>query len=181
MLLAWFDREWNVEYAFRGEGAGDPPSDTVSTSSRVKAFGAFDELHELCDVICAGGSGATWPTDMTDGIKGYTYGPRLLNQIGRKWRINSITGTWPEAGALRSRDAIKDGYPSVVGLGYFWHYVLAYGYAYETIDMGVPGYTVTKRYLKCNMGWGPNVSPRWYNLGDTFYSADFKVWRGPNG
>jgi hypothetical protein len=180
MLFAWFDRQWGVEYAFNGEGSGNPPSNTSSSANRSKVRPAYRALHELCDVICAAGSGATWPPDMTDGFKGYTYIPALADQIYREWHINAVTGTWPDAGALRCRDAIKNGYPAVVGLGWMWHYALAYGYAYEVYDLGV-GYTATIRYLKCNMGWGPNVSPRWYNLGDTFYAANVKIWRGPNG
>ena len=180
MLFAWFERNWGVEYAFRGEGNGNlPPTDTIGSSNRGRAYAAYNELHELCDVICAGGSGATYPTDMTEGFKGYTYLSALSDQIRRKWTINSVTGTWPEAGALRCRDAIKDGYPAVVGLGYFWHYALAYGYHYDEIQAG--NHTFVARYLKCNMGWGPNVSPRWYNMLDTFYAADVKIWRGPNG
>jgi hypothetical protein len=181
MLFAWFERNWGVEYAFRGEGANSlPPPDMSTSSNRTKVIDAYDELHELCDVICSpfGDEGATYPPDMTDAFKGYTYGSALSQFIGRSWHTNAVTGTWPDAGALRSRDAIKDGYPAVTGLGWMWHYVLAYGYAYEKIDSGF-GYTFTKRYLKCNMGWN-GVSPRWYNLGDTFYSANCKVWNGPN-
>ena len=181
MLFAWFERNWGVEYAFRGEGSNTlPPPDMTTSNNRTKVINAYDELHELCDVICNpfGDDGATYPTDMTDGFKDYTYASALPQFIGRSWHINSVTGTWPDAGALRSRDAIKDGYPAVTGLGWMWHYVLAYGYAYEKIDSGT-GYTFTKRYLKCNMGWN-GASPRWYNLGDTFYSANCKVWSGPN-
>jgi hypothetical protein len=29
------------------------------------------------------------------------------------------------------------------------------------------------------MGWR-NVEPRWYNLGDTFYSVNVRLWNGPN-
>ncbi len=180
MLFAWFDRNWGVEYAFNGEGSGDPPADTSSSANRSKTRPAYRELHEECDVICAGGSGATWPTDMTEGFKDYTYISKITGRIKREWHINSETGTWPEAGALRCRDAIKNGYPAVVGLGWFWHYTLAYGYNYQIYDMGL-GFTVTCRYLKCNMGWGPGTSPRWYNMLDTFYAADVKIWRGPNG
>lgn len=181
MLFAWFDRNWGVEYAFRGEGSNtSPPPDMSTSSNRTKVINAYDELHEMCDVICNpfGDDGATYPTDMTDGFKSYTYISALPLFIGRSWHINSVTGTWPDAGALRSRDAIKDGYPAVTGLGWMWHYVLAYGYGYEKIDSGT-GYTFTKRYLKCNMGWN-GAGPRWYNLGDTFYSANCKVWSGPN-
>jgi hypothetical protein len=175
MLLAWFDREWNVEAAFRGEGSGDPPPDTASSSNRSKVRPAYLELHELCDVICWGefsDQGAVYPTDMSEGIKDYTWVAALGGLIKRSWHINSTTGTWPD-GAFRCRDAIKNGYPAVVGLGWMWHYCLAYGYGYQKIDTGL-GYTFTRRMLKCNMGWA-DTDPRWYNLGDTFYAANFKI------
>lgn len=181
MLFAWFERNWGVEYAFRGEGNNSlPPPDLSTTTNRSKVFSAYNSLHELCDVICSPTSdeGATWPTDMTDGFKNYTWVAETTGQLGRYWKINAVTGTWPEAGALRSRDAIKNGYPAVTGLGWMWHYVLAYGYCYERIDMG-NGFTLTYRYLKCNMGW-KNHGPSWYNLGDTFYSANCRLWNGPN-
>lgn len=182
MLFAWFERNRGVEEAFRGEGANSlPPPDLSTQSNRGKLTAIYDDLHEMCDVICNpfGDEGATYPPDMTDGFKGYTYFAALTNQIGRSWHTNAVTGTWPDAGALRSRDAIKNGYPAVTGLGWMWHYVLAYGYGYETFDTGVPGYTYTKRYLKCNMGWSGH-GPAWYNLGDTFYSANCKLWSGSN-
>jgi hypothetical protein len=182
MLFAWFERNRGVEQAFRGEGANAlPPPDLSTQSNRGQLTAIYDDLHDLCDVICSpfGDEGATYPPDMTDAFKGYTYPPALAQQIGRSWHTNAVTGTWPDAGALRSRDAIKNGYPAVTGLGWMWHYVLAYGYGYEIIDSGVPGYTYTKRYLKCNMGWNGH-SPAWYNLGDTFYSANCRVWSGPN-
>ncbi|MGV3771435.1 MAG: hypothetical protein ACO1QB_00940, partial [Verrucomicrobiales bacterium] len=181
ILFAWFDREWGVEYAFLGESSGQrPPPDTTTTQRRAQVFSAYDTLHEACDVICGpGDEGATWPTDMTDGFKGYTWPSALVDRIRREWRINACTGTWPEAGALRCRDAIKKGYPSVVGLGYLWHYAVAYGYYWEKVDTGY-GFSVTSRYLKCNMGWGPGTAPRWYNMLDTFYAADVRIVSGSN-
>lgn len=181
MLFAWFDRNWGVEEAFRGEGGNTSPPPNLSTqSNRTKVIPIYDTLHELCDVICSAGSdeGGTYPTDMTDAFKAYTLFPASTQQIGREWHINSITGTWPDAGALRCRDAIKNHYPAVTGLGWLWHYVLAYGYSYEIIDLG-NGYTLTRRYLKCNMGWN-GAGPRWYNMADTFYAADCRLWSGPN-
>ncbi|MGI8603395.1 MAG: hypothetical protein ACR2OZ_10385 [Verrucomicrobiales bacterium] len=181
MLLAWFDREWGVEYSFRDEGQGtSPPPDTTGSSNQAKVIPAYDDLHELCDVICFGefsDQGATWPPDMSDAIKDYTYPPALADLINRSWTINATTGTWPEAGALRCRDAIKNGYPAVAGLGWMWHYVLAYGYAYEKIEAS-SNMVLTIRYLKCNMGWGKDVNPRWYNMLDTFYAARFKITNG---
>lgn len=176
MLFAWYDLNWGVEYAFNGEGSGSPPWDMSTSSNRSKVIPIYDDLHELCDVICNpfGDDGATYPTDMTDGFKSYTFVFANAGLLGRAWTINSVTGTWPDAGALRSRDAIKKGYPAVTGLGWMWHYVLAYGYCYEKIET-TPGHTYTVRYLKCNMGWNGS-GPAWYNLADTFYSADCELW-----
>jgi hypothetical protein len=172
MLFAWFDRTQHVEYAFRGEGAGDPPFDLTSASKRSAVFYTYNNLHEYCDVICndISGEGASVPSDMSEGFIDYTEDALDSGILKASWNIQSYYGNWPDAGALRSRDAIKKGYPAVTGLGWMWHYVLAYGYKYKTIDAG-GGKTVDKRYLKCNMGWGGN-SPQWYDLGDTFYSAD---------
>ena len=181
MLFAWFERNRGVEEAFRGEQAGLPPPDLSTQANRAKLIPIYDDLHEMCDVICnpASDEGGTYPPDMTDAFKSYTFIPASLGQIGRSWHTNAVTGTWPDAGAVRSRDAIKNGYPAVTGLGWMWHYVLAYGYGYEKIDSGVPGYTYTIRHLKCNMGWN-GVGPRWYHMSDTFYAANCRLWSGPN-
>ncbi len=180
ILLSWFDRNRGVEQAFRGEGSGDPPFELASSTDKAKVKTAYNDLHEFCDVICDvfSDQGATWPSDMTEGFKDYTKQADQAGQIKRSWTINSDTGTWPDAGALRSRDAIKKGYPAVTGLGWLWHYVVAYGYKYKTTDVG-NGKSVTKRYLKCNMGWAGR-GPQWYDLGDTFYSADVNLTKGPN-
>ncbi len=176
MLFAWFERNRGVEHAFNGNGKAPP--DLGNASNRSKVIPVYHTLHDLCDVICNpfGNDGATWPTDMTDGFKGYTFFPALTQLIGRQWNINAITGTWPDAGALRSAEAVKKGYPAVTGLGYFWHYVLAYGYHRKTVEL-FGGQKVHYRYVKCNMGW-KNSSPKWYNISDTFYAADCRLWKG---
>ena len=93
-----------------------------------------------------------------------------------KW---TIWDDCPEDGALECASAIKKGYPAVVGLGWLWHYAVAYGY--QRVDykhtQGGPSFLIY-RYLKCNMGWADTV--QWYNLCDTFFSSDFKLWNGPN-
>ncbi|HEX2749123.1 MAG TPA: hypothetical protein VHM91_14045, partial [Verrucomicrobiales bacterium] len=148
ILFSWFDRNQGIEQAFRGEGSGLPPFTLSTAADKAKVKPAYNELHELCDVICDlfSDQGATWPSDMTEGFKDYTKQADQLGQIKRSWNINSDMGTWPDAGALRSRDAIKKGYPAVTGLGWLWHYVVAYGYKYKTIDLG-NGKSVDKRYL----------------------------------
>ncbi|MFN0128360.1 MAG: hypothetical protein ACKV19_16930 [Verrucomicrobiales bacterium] len=98
----------------------------------------------------------------------YTYISTLPQFIGRSWHTNPVTETWPDAGALCSRDAIKGGYPAVTGLCWLWHYVLAYGYAWEKIDSGF-GYLYTnwKRWVGvAAIGSG---SPRAFAEGEEFF------------
>ncbi|TVR53844.1 MAG: hypothetical protein EA425_02860, partial [Puniceicoccaceae bacterium] len=171
ILFAWFDLHRGVDHAFRGEGLGkNPPPDTSTTANQNQVVAAYNELHDYCNVICNpfSSEGGTWPPSMTNGFKTYTVFQALGGLIGRQWHTNAITGTWPDAGALRSRDAIINGYPAVTGLGWLWHYVVAYGYQYRVTEVGPIGPTVSQRFIKCNMGWS-GVGPRWYNLGDSFY------------
>ncbi|HWB07311.1 MAG TPA: hypothetical protein VG796_30075 [Verrucomicrobiales bacterium] len=173
ILFAWFDRNQHIEYAFRGEGAGvDPPFDLSTIAKKTQVLPTYSDLHEYCDVICNAvtGEGGSVPSDMSEGFLDYTQDAIDSALLKRSWNIQSSSGNWPDAGALRSRDAIKKGYPAVTGLGWMWHYVVAYGYKYKTIFLG-GSKTVDKRYIKCNMGWAGSA-PRWYDLGDTFYSAD---------
>jgi hypothetical protein len=180
ILFAWFDINRGVEHAFRGEGFGqDPPMTLNSYSNRMRVLKAYDELHDYCNVICSPFSqqGGTWPTSMTSAFKTYTWPPAIVHALRRGWSTRATTGRWPDEGALPSRDAILNGRPAVTGLGWMWHYVVAYGYAFHQAKVG--NFTHNTRYIKCNMGW-QNVEPRWYNLIDTFYSANVRLWNGPS-
>ena len=71
----------------------------------------------------------------------------------------------------KARDSIQAGRPSIIGLGFYWHYPLAYGYKSRSYKL--LGITWdTQRYFKCNMGWGGS-SPEWRN--------GSSVWFGTNG
>ncbi len=180
--LAWFERNWSVKAAFGNLVTLDAPADSGGSVNKSKIRPVVSSLHDLCDVICTAFSdqGATPPGDMGEGGLGYTYIAKIAGLIGRQWSIGWTLGDdCPEDGALRCRDAIKKGYPAAVGLGWLWHYAVSYGYAYQHFYLAPDTIYMTKRYLKCNMGWG-NSDPRWYNLCDTFWDSDFKVWNGPN-
>ena len=181
ILFAWFERERGVRGAFGNWTAADAPINAKS-GNRQFVFPVMDDLHELCDVICTAFSdqGATEPSDMSEGGLGYTFTPRILGYIRRSWRMKwTIWDDCPEDGALECAEAIKKGYPAVVGLGWLWHYAVAYGY--QRVDWKFapdqPAFLIY-RYLKCNMGWGDTV--QWYNLCDTFFSSDFRIRNGPN-
>jgi hypothetical protein len=180
ILFAWFDLNRGVDHAFRGEGIGqDPPRTIDSWTNRNRVFRAYNELHDYCDVICSPFSqqGGSWPTRMTAALKTYTLWHASIGALGRGWNTRAVTGRWPAEGALPTRNAIQGGRPAVTGLGWMWHYVVAYGYAFHQVRQG--HLTFHHRYIKCNMGWN-NVEPRWYKLVDTFYSANVRLWNGPN-
>jgi hypothetical protein len=181
ILLAWFDRNASVKAAFGNWLQADAPAESTTSTSIGKLLPVLRELHEQCDVICTAFSdqGATTPGDMEEGGLGYTYFAKLSGYLTRQWRIRWTLGdACPEDGALRCRDAVKKGYPAVVGLGWLWHYAVAYGYAYQQYYIAPDTVYLTKRFLKCNMGWGDS-DPKWYNLCDTFWDSDFRLRNGP--
>jgi len=181
MLFAWFEREHDVKGAFGNILNHDAPGN-LSGNNKALVLPVYHSLHELCDVICGPGSdqGATEPGDMAEGGLGSTQLAKVVGAIKRSYKMKwTICDACPEDGALECAGAIKKGYPAVVGLGWFWHYALAYAYArqdYKLTENSPPLYIF--RYLKCNMGWGD--TNKWYNLCDTFFSSDFQIKSGPN-
>jgi len=162
ILFAWFDINRGVEHAFRGEGFGqDPPMTLNSYSNRMRVLKAYDELHDYCNVICSPFSqqGGTWPTSMTSAFKTYTWPPAIVHALRRGWSTRATTGRWPDAGALPSRDAILGGRPAVTGLGWMWHYVVAYQSIFKrpqtesrSADPAVAPAVVTRRPVHSRSG-----------------------------
>ena len=179
MLLAWFEVNKNVPGAF-----GDFATTDVSLSMNEYSKSYIDTwraLHSACGTWCVPFSdeAATYPGAMVDGGPTYLYMRYAMGIVHYKW--SSEYNFWSSGTyAMHCRDAIVNGYPAIVGLGWLWHYALAYGVAYQEMEM-MPGMFVgSRRILKCNMGWGPNSSPRWYDMDDTFLGIDFNIWKGPN-
>jgi hypothetical protein len=180
MLFAWFEVNKGIPAAF-GDWFSMDATLTMNNNNNSH-IGVWRALHELCDVMCFAttDAGATWPGDMFDGALDYTSFPVLAKLLYRKYHMEyDLTESGLAEHGLLCRDAIKKGYPSVVGLGWLWHYALAYGYKYQEFEAAPGVYIGSRRILKCNMGWGPNEAPRWYDLNDTFFGADFKVSKGP--
>ena len=114
-----------------------------------------------------------------DGAAGYTMTPMILGLIKRSYHMEyDLAESGVAEHGLLCRDAIVKGYPAVVGLGWLWHYALAYGVKYQEFEL-LPGYfSESRRILKCNMGWAGS-KPKWYDLNSTFFGADFKISKGP--
>jgi hypothetical protein len=181
IFFAWVQRNQGPRPALGWLNTMHPP-DSVGGANQAIIYPVGKDLYQLCHVICAPFSdeGASGPGDMMDAGLGETWPSVVVQYSNRSWNMRwTLWDSCPEDGALRCRDAIKKGYPGCVGLGWLWHDAVAYGYAYQQFYLAPNTPYLTARYLKCNMGWGPDDPPRWYNLCDTFFSADFHVTKGP--
>ena len=143
----------------------------------------LDKMHDYCDVICPPFSdqGATLPGDEAEGILDYTSGPRFVHFLNMSWNMRwaGLFSTFDD-GATETRTAVKSGRPSVLGLGEYWHYVLAYGYRVREFKVIANGPVMMyERQLRCNMGWGPGSAPQWWGFYDTFFSSNIGMWKGP--
>ena len=179
MLFAWFEVNRNIPAAFGDWFAFDV--DLTMNEYSKSYIDTWRILHSACGSWCvpASDSSATWPGDMMDGGANYTWGPKALGLIKRSYEMEyDLAESGVAEHALLCRDAIVKGYPAVVGLGWLWHYALTYGVKYQELE-ALPGYFVeSRRILKCNMGYGPGHSAKWYDLNDTFFGADFKISKG---
>lgn len=202
MLLGWWENKHSVESAFYTSATSfssistvDAPQFLDTTSKKAKVRAAYRLLHEYCDVICDpfSDAGATMPSDLIEGFFTYLY--PVANKIG----ISSILygkgqnlvgysysyaydfwgDDWDSSGS-RVANGIKSGRPGVIGLGWLWHYAVAYGYLRQDYVVTVNGTDqylgLRKRFLKCNEGWGKE-SPAWYSAYDVFLGLSVNLWQ----
>ncbi len=194
IYFGWLERNNGVKAAFDPKF---PLPDTVTAPSEylagqyyngVALRPVYSILSDLCDTINVPFSDqtATMPGDEAEGGLDYLWFSELGGRIKRSWHMKwaGLFGTLDtpdEGGAKYGRDAIKAGFPSVTGLGEYWHYVVAYGYKSEALDLApnVPS-GVVRRQIRCNMGWGPNAPAEWRDFYDVFFTSNYKIWNGPN-
>ncbi|MBC8096353.1 MAG: hypothetical protein H7Y43_11115, partial [Akkermansiaceae bacterium] len=182
ILLAHWDRERNVPAAFyRNMPAdltiSDAPEKVSDKPAHMKAV--YNNLHDLCDVICnpTGSAGATPPGDMIEAGATYLWFPKTLGYLGfgYSWAWDLNDPDWNEP-SNRIRTSIKKGRPAIVGLGWLWHYGVAYKYRYQEFK-SAPNWVVYKRrWFACNEGWGKGEGA-YYSGGDTFLGAAIKPWQ----
>jgi hypothetical protein len=183
IYFAWVQRNQGLRPLF-GWFNTTPPADSDGPANESIILPVDRDFFQECNVICSPTSdeGATLPGDMMAAGPAQTFISAVVFQYTvRTYKMRwTLLDSCPEDGALHCRNAIKKGYPGVVGLGWLWHYAVAYGYEYQQYYLAPNVPYLTARYLKCNMGWGDDP-PRWYNLCDTFFSSDFHVTKGPKG
>jgi hypothetical protein len=172
MLLAWWDRH-GVPAAFYSSLPGDwdisdAPKYISEAPSKIHAV--YDDLHDYCDVICSPtGAGATLPGDMVEGGLPYLWVPKIFNKLSYSYAYSwdLLDPDWNEPSNL-VRSSIKKGRPAILGLGWLWHYVVAYAYRYQEYKVTPEiGPLAVRRWFRCNQGWGKS-SGAWYSGADTF-------------
>lgn len=202
MLFGWWENKKSVESAFYTAANNfaslrdvDAPQFPDTTSKRTRVRAAYFQLHELCDVICDpfSDAGATLPGDLIDGFFGYLH--PVANSIGvsslmfgkgqplvgysYSYAYDFWGDDWDSSGS-RVANGIKAGRPGVVGLGWLWHYVVAYGYLRQDYTVTINGQDqylgLRKRFFKVNEGWGKS-SPAWYSAYDVFLGLTANIYQ----
>jgi hypothetical protein len=202
MLLGWWENKKSVESAFYTAANSfsslstvDAPQFPDTSSKKAKVKAAYRLLHEYCDVICDpfSDAGATMPSDLIEGFFSY------IHPVASKIGLSSILygkgenlvgysysyaydfwgDDWDSSGS-RVANGIKSGRPGVIGLGWLWHYAVAYGYLRQDYVVNLNGNDqylgLRKRFLKCNEGWGKD-SPAWYSAYDVFLGLSVNMWQ----
>jgi len=202
MLLGWWENEKSVESAFFTSAGSfeslstiDAPQFLDTNAKKAKVKAVYGQLHELCDVICDpfSDSGATLPGDLIEGFFDYIqpvasptglasliYGKgHALVGYSYSYAYDFWGDDWDSSGS-RVANGIKDGRPGVIGLGWLWHYAVAYGYLRQDYTITINGSDVylglRKRFLKCNEGWGKD-SPAWYSAYDVFLGLSVNMFQ----
>jgi hypothetical protein len=112
------------------------------------------------------GQGATTPWDMKNGYKWAAHRGMGVS-IAWRWGVPYLS----PGSRDNARNSVKAGRPAIIGIGFYWHYVVAYGYRYrEWRSLGIVW--DREHHFKCNMGWG-GPEPEWRN-GDS-------IWFSTNG
>ena len=133
----------------------------------------LDCLRAECGYLgtyCAFGQGATWPWNMHDGFQ---WAPARGRGISSTW-------SWcvPHFGSgprNLAKAAIQSGRPACVGIGFYEHYPLAWGYAYsENTWLGITWDTAN--YWYANMGWGSSSCGQWVNADSCWFGHNAWCW-----
>jgi len=154
----------------------DAPMTVEEAPSRMHAV--YAQLHDYCDVICSpNGQGATPPGDMIEAGATYLWLPKTLGYLGYtySWAWDLMDPDWNEP-SNRIRTSVKQGRPAIIGLGWLWHYGVAYAYRYQEFKAAPDLVLFRRRWFKCNEGWG-HANGAWYSGADTFLGASIKPWQ----
>ncbi|HIG85198.1 MAG TPA: hypothetical protein EYG40_11630 [Verrucomicrobia bacterium] len=158
MLYGWWDHK-GAPGIYGNRRIGDAP---LSVDERIESM--YRYLFDAMDTWCVpnSSSAATNPWDMHEGRRWASYRSVSIS-ASSSWGVPYVsTGPYK-----KSRNAIKDGYPAILGIGFYSHYVTAYGYKYRKYRaLGITW--KIQRKFKCNWGHGDD-SPRWHSNKSVWY------------
>lgn len=180
ILCGHWDKR-SVPAAFYWQVPGDltqPDSPTTMEEDPLRLHAVYALLHDYCDVICSpNGAGATPPGDMIEAGATYLWLPKALGYLGYtySWAWDLNDPDWNEP-SNRIRTSIKKGRPAIIGLGWLWHYGVAYVYRYQEYKVSPNVVLTRRRWFKCNEGWNKSQG-HWYSGADTFLGASIKPWQ----
>jgi hypothetical protein len=163
MLYGWWDRQGSPR-CLRNTGSGDAP---LYNDASVRDCDRY--LFPRLGTFCVSGQAATMPWSMANGYQwGLARGAGF--NISWNWGVPYVS-PWCQD---KARSSIQSGRPSIIGMGFYWHYPLAYGYAQR--EYKVLGITFsTSKWFKCNMGWGGS-SPQWRNGSSLWFATNGRYW-----
>jgi hypothetical protein len=163
MLYGWWDRKGSPR-CLKNTALADSPLNNDSSVLDCNRY-----VFNAVGPFCVNGQAATMPWNMSDGYKwGLARGAGF--SISWSWGVPYLS----PGSRDRAIDSIKSGRPAIVGLGFYWHYPLAYGYAERKYK--ILGITVsTSQYFDCNMGWGGGSS-QWQNASSTWFGTHGRYW-----
>lgn len=197
MLMGWWDHQ-GVPVIFRpSQGSGlpnfklglpDAPKSEndayVRSMMRAFRFQWVDPLY--CDIFS--GACGTPPDKMAEGTQYFLYSLQnpynLVYEplLGQKVLGHSywVTWTWVSYNGINdhnklARESIEKGRPSVMGIGFLNHYILAYAYQEKQYEVAPGVFIGWQPYLRAN--WG-NGTVKWINFqNDWFFATKARFWQ----
>jgi hypothetical protein len=167
-MYGWWDRKGKPR-SLGWFSSQDAPLYNDSWKVRACQREVFDYVNTWC-VPFGSDQAATNPWDMYKGYKWGTIDRGVGIQLFYNWGVPYLSGS-PRS---RARSSIANGYPSIIGIGFYSHYPVAYGYKKRKWK-AFCATVFTQTYFKCNMGWGGS-SPVWKNGDSVWYGQQFRVF-----
>ena len=195
MLMGWWDHQ-GVSVAFKPKNHGsgiagfqlglpDAPKNDVDSSVRSMMrnfrYNWVDPLY--CDSIS--GNCGTPPDKMVNGSDYFgslcvPYNAVYLPYIGKEVLNYGyvVSYTWVSYNGLNdhnklARESIQKGWPSIMGIGFLSHYILAYAYKEERYEVAPGSFIGMRSFLRAN--WG-NGTAKWINFqNDWFFATKYRL------
>lgn len=164
MLFGWWDRQGSPRLIKELHLADSPLNNDWSVLQCSR--GVFNHVGPWC----VSGQAATMPWNMANGRR-WAWDRGAGGHISWSWGVPYVS----PGSVSRGRQSVQNGRPSILGIGFYWHYVLAWGYAHRHYRMfGVN--VSTSRWFYCNMGWGGSNHSEWRSSSSVWFATHAQYW-----